>query len=398
MKKSISLILISFLWLATTSYNALASTESKQFDSGQPAFSQGEVEQILAPIALYPDSVLTHVLIASTYPLEVIQAHRWVNQNSNLSANALQKGLDQKDWDPSVKALVPFPRILERLNDDLAWTEKLGSAFLQDEELVLASIQSLRQKADQAGNLNDIDNMSITREDKHIIIQPTHREYVYIPYYDTRVIYGRWHWSHYPPIHWGYHHSFHRHHHGFFFWHPRVHVSLFHSPLCAFHWRDRHLVRLNYHHYRNRRHNYHNHHSIIQHASARRWQHNSLRHRVGHAIHKPTSNLHNPNRNLRKPTGVHLHQGSKIGRIKSGLSNQHQIGGVKHIKKIQQNLNQPLIKPLKIKQRPEIKHLPKIKHQPKIKHRPKIKHQPKVKHQPKIKHRPRIEHRPKIKR
>jgi hypothetical protein len=306
MRKYILLIFMSILGISTSVHQASASSISIKADSEQPVYSQAEIEQILSPVALYPDSVLTHLLIASTYPLDVIQAHRWVSENNQLSPETIQKRLDSKNWEPSVKALVPFPNILERLNDDLEWTERLGNAFLQDEELVLASIQSLRQKADEIGSLDNMENMKISREENNIIIQPVQREYVYIPYYDTRIVYGNWHWRHHPPIYWSHHHYFNHHHHynrsRLFFWHPRVRVSLLSTPLCAFHWRNRHLLRVEQlHHW-----HLHNHHSIIRHANARRWQHNSLRHRVN---------------GIRKPIRVQQRR-ERIGRIQSGLSLQ----------------------------------------------------------------------------
>jgi hypothetical protein len=285
--KKLTLFLLSLtipsLSLPTQLYAEGSIAQEKASQLAQ--FSQAELEQMLAPIALYPDSVLTHILIASTYPLEIIQANRWVEKNSELdAADALTK-VENKEWDPSVKALVPFPRILERLSDDLEWTQKLGDAFLQDEESVLRSIQSLRKKADRAGNLDKMDNMQITREDENIIIQPIEREVVYVPYYDTRVVYGSWHWDHYQPVYWDWswhshhnHHSYHyTPHHGLFSWHPRIHISThyFHS---AFNWHNHHVVVVDRHHYNSRRYQHREH--IIANANARRWSHNPT-HRRG---------------------------------------------------------------------------------------------------------------------
>jgi hypothetical protein len=248
-------------------------------------FSQAELEQMLAPIALYPDSVLTHILIASTYPLEVIQANRWLEKNSSLAAADALSEVEDKEWDPSVKALVPFPRILERLNNDLDWTQKLGDAFLQNEEQVLKSIQSLRRKADQAGNLEKMSNMEITRENQNIIIQPTEPEVIYVPYYDTRVVYGNWHWAHYQPVYWDWswhsHHNHHRSHytphHGVFSWHPSIHISN-HFFYSAFNWHNHHVIVVDRHHYTSRRYQHRSH--IVANSNARRWSHNPT-HRRG---------------------------------------------------------------------------------------------------------------------
>ena len=109
--------------------------------------TQAELDQMLAPVALYPDTVLTHVLIAATYPLELVQAARWQKRNPDLSGEDVVRAVEDKNWDPSVKALVAFPTLLQRLSEDLDWTEQLGEAFLSDETAVLASIQQLREKA-----------------------------------------------------------------------------------------------------------------------------------------------------------------------------------------------------------------------------------------------------------
>ncbi len=157
--------------------------------------SQAELEQMLAPIALYPDSLLTHILIASTYPLEVVQAQRWLAQRPKLSLDQIMSQAEDKDWDPSVKALLAFPVVLQKMSDDLDWTQRLGEAFLEDEGQVMNGIQSLRQQADKANSLANMDNMAITRANNHIIIEPVRREIVYVPYYDPRVVYGTWRWG-----------------------------------------------------------------------------------------------------------------------------------------------------------------------------------------------------------
>ncbi|HLR86960.1 MAG TPA: DUF3300 domain-containing protein, partial [Wenzhouxiangella sp.] len=104
-------------------------------------FSQGEIDAMLAPVALYPDSVLSHLLIAATYPLEVIQAARWSREHPDLRGEDAVAAVDGFDWDPSVKALTAFPELLARMDEDLDWTQNLGDAFLLQEEEVLASIQ-----------------------------------------------------------------------------------------------------------------------------------------------------------------------------------------------------------------------------------------------------------------
>ncbi len=249
-------------------------------------YSQAELEQLLAPVALYPDSILTHILIASTYPLEVVQAERWIRKQDEIDSDEALKRVEKKDWDPSVKALVAFPDILKRMSEDLDWTQDLGDAFLQDEERMLAHIQSLRKQAKVAGNLDKIDNMEIVEEDEHIIIQPADPKVIYVPYYDPRVVYGSWRWRHYPPYYWDwtYHHHYHyRPHVSLFAWYPRVHLS-HHFFWGAFHWQHRHVVVLNH------RHRYLPRRSIIRHHQTRRWVHNPVSRRGvayrTHRVHK----------------------------------------------------------------------------------------------------------------
>ncbi|NQZ82523.1 MAG: DUF3300 domain-containing protein [Colwellia sp.] len=231
-------------------------------------FSDAELAQILAPIALYPDSLLTHILIASTYPLEVIEANRWAKKNSDIAPENIANKVENLDWEPSVKALIPFPRILNRLSEDLSWTRQLGDAFLQDEMQVLQSIQVLRKQAELAGSLAQMDNMTVSKEDNNIIIQPVQQEVVYVPYYDTRVVYGPWHWSSYPPVHWGHHYPRYASHHNLFSWHTGIHIS-FDYFFSAFHWNNRHVVVVDHYnsrHYRQRRH-------IVTGHYAKRWLH-----------------------------------------------------------------------------------------------------------------------------
>src|SRR4030043_259767 len=115
-----------------------------QGEAAQPAkFKQEELDQMLAPIALYPDSLLTQVLMASTYPLEIVQADRWAKQNKDMKGDALAKALEAQSWDPSVKSLVNFPQVLAMMSEKLDWTKKLGDAFLAQQKDVMGTIQKL---------------------------------------------------------------------------------------------------------------------------------------------------------------------------------------------------------------------------------------------------------------
>ena len=171
---------------------------------------QEQLDALLAPIALYPDELLSQVLMASTYPLEVVEAARFVKANPALTGQALDDALKDKTWDPSVLSLVPFPQVLDMMNDKLEWTQRLGDAFLADEGAVMRTVQMLRQRAEQAGNLQSNAQQRVYAQDQYIVIEPAQPEYVYVPVYNPMIIYGPWWapayqpWYWYPPAIWGY--------------------------------------------------------------------------------------------------------------------------------------------------------------------------------------------------
>lgn len=174
----------------------------------QPNFSKEQIAQLVAPLALYPDSLLTQILMASTYPLEVVQADRWVKSNTSLQGDELAKSLEQQPWDPSVKSLVNFPKVLAMMSDQLDTTVQLGNAFLAQQQDVLAAVQDLRGRAQQAGNLKSSDQVSVTSqpadagdpsEQPGISIAPTADNLTYIPDYDPTTIYGAWPYPSYQP-------------------------------------------------------------------------------------------------------------------------------------------------------------------------------------------------------
>ena len=154
---------------------------------------------MLAPIALHPDNVLTQILIASTYPLEVVQADRWVKQNKSLKGDALKAALEKQPWDDSVKALAPFPDVLAMMSEKLDWTQKLGDAFLAQQKDVMDTVQKLRRKAAETGNLKSSKEQEVKKEGDVIIIQPANPQVVYVPTYNPTVVYGTWPYPAYPP-------------------------------------------------------------------------------------------------------------------------------------------------------------------------------------------------------
>lgn len=168
------------------------------------SFSKEELTQMLAPIALYPDALTAQMLMASTYPLEVVEADRWRSQNRHLDGDELDDALQDKTWDPSVKSLCHFPGILAAMSDKLDQTRKLGDAFLSQEEEVMATIQELRRKAQEQGTLKTTGEQKVVVEREIIRIEPAEPEVIHVPVYDPAYVYGPWWYPAYPPYYWYY--------------------------------------------------------------------------------------------------------------------------------------------------------------------------------------------------
>ena len=166
------------------------------------AATQQELDQMLAPIALYPDSLLSQIFMASTYPLEVVEAARWSRANPGLKAEEAVNAVEQKDWDASVKSLTAFPQVLAMMDQQLEWTARLGDVFIAQEPQVMETVQSLRQKAYAAGNLRSTEQAYVVQQGEALAIEPATPQVVYVPYYDPRVAYGSWWWPAYPPVYW----------------------------------------------------------------------------------------------------------------------------------------------------------------------------------------------------
>jgi hypothetical protein len=148
------------------------------------------VQQLVAPIALYPDSLVAQILAASTFPEEVVEADRWVQSHPDLKGDALGQAVDQQPWDPSVKALAAFPSVLGNMDKNLSWTSSLGDAYYNQQQDVMDAVQVMRQRAQQAGNLQTTPQQTVTTQDTTIIIEPASPEVVYVPAYDPWVVYG----------------------------------------------------------------------------------------------------------------------------------------------------------------------------------------------------------------
>ena len=203
-------------------------------------YSQQKLDELLAPIALYPDTLLSQILMASTYPLEVVEADRWLKQNQNLTEDALDKALMEQPWDVSVKSLCHFPKVLSMLDEKLPETTDLGNAFLGQQNQVMDTVQRLRARAQAQGNLTSTEQQKVIVQDRNISIEPAYPDVVYIPAYDPCWVYGPWWypacdplWFWYPDLVIGVG----------FFWGPRIFVG----PIdfwCGFHW-HRHSIFVN---------------------------------------------------------------------------------------------------------------------------------------------------------
>jgi hypothetical protein len=196
-------------------------------------YQQSELDALLAPIALYPDALLSQVLIASTYPDEVREAAAWLRANPNLKGDEAVRAAEPAAWDPSVKTLLAYPDLLARMDESPHWLADLGAAFVAQEPQVMETVQALRRRAQATGFLQSDGYQSVLQDDDYVVVQPAQPYIAYVPWYNPVVVYGPW-WHAHRPIAWRP-------------WHPRppVFVSLHvqkHKP--AVDWRHRHVQRV----------------------------------------------------------------------------------------------------------------------------------------------------------
>jgi hypothetical protein len=200
---TVSLALVSLAAPVPDRQEAAQQPASQDAPAKSTSFAAEQLEQLVAPIALYPDSLLTQVLMAATYPLEIVEAARWVEKNSKLKGDKLEAALEDQTWDPSVKSLCGFPDVVERMNDNLDWTQDLGDAFLGQQAEVMDAVQTMRRKAFDSGNLKSSKELEVTeQEDKIIIIESAQPEVIYVPTYCPTAVYGSWSYPYwyYPPL------------------------------------------------------------------------------------------------------------------------------------------------------------------------------------------------------
>ena len=214
--------------LAISGFSALAQQppQAPPQSAAQP-LGQGQLAELLAPIALYPDALVAQILTASTYPLEVVEAARWVKDHPDLKGDALQDAMQQQPWDASVKGLTAVPQVLAMMNDKLDWTQRVGEAFLAQPNDVTNAIQQLRAKAAANGNLKSSRELKVSSAaapppppmappppgvdpamlpppppPDYIMIEPADPDMFYVPIYDPTVVYGPWPWPAYAPFFW----------------------------------------------------------------------------------------------------------------------------------------------------------------------------------------------------
>jgi hypothetical protein len=203
LKQSLSLVLSSCL-LSTTVPSGFAdqSVQTAQQMPVQVAQQTPEqLQRLVAPIALYPDALVAQVLAAATYPDQIVEADRWLQQNANLKGEQLGQEVDKQPWDPSVKALTEFPSVLANMDKNLSWTSSLGDAYVNQPQEVMNAVQTMREKAQAAGNLTSTSQEKVSEKDNTIVIEPADPQVVYVPEYDPWLVYGEpigvwpdWYW------------------------------------------------------------------------------------------------------------------------------------------------------------------------------------------------------------
>jgi hypothetical protein len=209
LKQVLSVFLSSYIALATfpegLAYAADETTSPTPVVSAQP--SAQELQQLVAPIALYPDSLVAQILAAAAYPEQVVEADRWLQAHSELKGDELAQTVDQQNWDPSVKALTAFPSVLANMDKNLSWTTTLGEAYINNQQAVMDAVQQMRQSAKEAGNLKSTSQSKVSEHGQTIIIEPADPEVVYVPEYNPWLVYAApvapwpgWYW--YPGLYW----------------------------------------------------------------------------------------------------------------------------------------------------------------------------------------------------
>jgi hypothetical protein len=188
-KESVVVVAICSL-LMSGSHDALAFQATPP--AAPQAFEQSpeQLQRLVAPIALYPDSLIAQILAAATYPNQIVEAQQWMQEHKDWHGEKLAREVDKQAWDPSVKALTQFPAVLGNMNQNLAWTSELGDAYLNQAQELNQAIQTMRQKAQQAGTLTNTPQQNVVTQGDFIVIEPAVPDVVYVPMYDPWLVYG----------------------------------------------------------------------------------------------------------------------------------------------------------------------------------------------------------------
>jgi hypothetical protein len=187
----LSLSLLFAGWPQTLSANQDAQAPAQATQA--PSYTQQtpeQMQQLVAPIALYPDSLVAQILAASTFPEQVVEADRWVQAHPDLKGDELGKAVDQQPWDPSVKALTAFPSVLGNMDKNLSWASSLGDAYYNQQQDVMDAVQVMRRRAQEAGNLKTTPQQTVTDQGSTTTIAPADPDVVYVPAYDPWLVYG----------------------------------------------------------------------------------------------------------------------------------------------------------------------------------------------------------------
>jgi Protein of unknown function (DUF3300) len=189
-RRVLMLAFAGVLFFGLTSRWPVAGQQLSQENTPVTVDTPEQLQQLVAPIALYPDALVAQVLAASTYPTQVVQADRWLQQHANLQGEQLAAAVDQQPWDPSVKALTAFPSVMANLDKNLSWTEGLGDAYFNQQQDVLDAVQVMRRQAQAAGNLQSTAQQRVVNAGTTIVIQPAYPDLCYLPTYNPWIVYG----------------------------------------------------------------------------------------------------------------------------------------------------------------------------------------------------------------
>jgi len=192
LKQTLAFLLVISLVLTTAPAGFASQTDGAPAPAPiQPAQqTPDQLQQLVAPIALYPDALVAQILAASTYPTEIVEADRWMEQHPDLKGQQLAEEVDKQIWDPSVKALTQFPSVLANLDKNLSWTSSLGDAYVNQQQQVMDAVQVMRRRAQEAGNLKSTPQEKVTSQGQTIVVEPANPDVVYVPAYDPWLVYG----------------------------------------------------------------------------------------------------------------------------------------------------------------------------------------------------------------